>query len=123
MAEQLYMAVTGGGFDCKLRGRWYNRKTEYRYDITSVSKDMNNNGKARFWKFTLSVPTHNPEGFEVRGCSSNPHYTNNVPLQHSRKEEVRQKVSEELYRILSRSEEWQQEQQDLYDAYVESHGG
>jgi hypothetical protein len=69
------------------------------------------------------VPARNPEGFEVRGCNSNPQYTKNVPLQQSRKEEVRQKVSEELYRVLKLSEEWQQEQQDLYDEYAELHGG
>jgi hypothetical protein len=123
MAEQLYLAVTGDGLDCKLRGRWYNRKTKYHYDITWVYKDTDNKGGARFWEFTISVPMCNPEGFEVRGCSSNPQYTKNVPLQQSRKEEVRQKVLEELYRILKLSEEWQQEQQYLYDEYVELHGG
>jgi hypothetical protein len=123
MAEQLYLAVTGGGLDCKLRGRWYNRKTEYRYDITWVYKDTDIKGRTRFWEFTISVPMRNPEGFEVHGHPGNPGYTNNIPLQHSRKEEARQKVKKELRRILETSEEWQQEQQDLYDEYVELHGG
>jgi hypothetical protein len=123
MAERLYMAVTGDALDCKLQGRWYNRKTEYRYDITLVFKDTDNKGSTRFWEFTILVPMRNPEGFEVRGCSNNPQYIKNVPLQQSRKEEVRQKVSEELYRILRLSGEWQHEQQDLYDEYASSHGG
>jgi hypothetical protein len=123
MAEKLYLAVTGGGLDCKLRGRWYNHKTEYRYDITWVFKDTDHKGTVRFWEFTVSVPARDPEMFEVMGCSNNPQYTKNVPLQQSRKEEARQKVSEELYRILRQSEEWQQEQQDLYDEYAVSHGG
>jgi hypothetical protein len=123
MAEQLYMAVTGGGLDCKLKGRWYNRKTEYHYDITWVRKETDNKGKTRFWEFTISVPMRNPELFEVRGCGSNPQYTSKGLVQKSHKEEVRQSVSKELYRILKRSKEWQQEQQDLYDEYVELHGG
>jgi hypothetical protein len=123
MAEQLYSAVTGGGLDCKLRGRWHNRKTEYRYDITWVYKETDNKGSTRFWEFTISVPVRNPEGFEVRGCGSNPQYTKKGLLQQSRKEEARQKVSGELRRILRLSEEWQREQQDLYDEYVELHGG
>jgi hypothetical protein len=123
MAEQLYLAVTGDALDCKLQGRWYNRKTEYHYDITWVYKDTDNKGNTRYWEFMVSVPMRDPESFEVRGHSSNPQYKKDTSLRVSRKEEARQKVSKELYRILRRSEEWQQEQQDLYDEYAELHGG
>jgi hypothetical protein len=59
----------------------------------------------------------------VKGCAGNPKYKSNTPLQNSRKEEVQQKAHKELYRILEQSDEWQEEQQRLYDEYVELHGG
>jgi hypothetical protein len=121
MAGQLYMAVTGGGLDCELRHRWHNG--EYRYEIQWVFKDIGNKGAMRYWQFTILIPEWQPEEFEVKGCNSNPGYTNNVPLQRSRKEEVRQRVHKELYRILEQSGEWQEEQQRRYDEYAELHGG
>jgi hypothetical protein len=121
MAEQLYMAITGGALDCELRHCWYNG--EYRYEIQWVFKDIDNKGRIRYWQFTILIPEQRPEEFEVKGCNSNPHYTNNTSLQRSRKEEVRQRAYKELYRILEQSDEWQNEQQRLYDEYVELHGG
>jgi hypothetical protein len=121
MAERLYIAVTGNAIDCELRRRRYN--SEYRYEIKWVFRDTNDKGQVQYWQFIILIPEKRPEEFEVKGCSSNPKYTKNIPLQHSYKERVRQTVSQELHKILEQSEEWRMEQQEAYDEYAKLHGG
>jgi hypothetical protein len=123
MADRLYRALTQGGVDCGFRGRWRNQRTQYCYEIKWVFRKPDDKNVERYWQFIVTIPANNPVCFEVRGCSRNPKYTNDGEMRRKYKEWVRKRASEELYRIVSRSQEWEEEQRGLYDEYAELHGG
>jgi hypothetical protein len=118
MAEELFTRLTGAGIDCALRERLHPRKAKCCYEIQYTFKEVD-----AWWRFTVVVPRYAPDDFSVRGHRHNPGYTHDIFLQHRMKLLVERRVTEILCTVLTESPEWQAEQREAYDEYVETHGG
>jgi hypothetical protein len=123
MVQRFGTAIAQDTAGCKTERRWSPAKNMWQYHYTLVNGGVDRKGNQRRWQFTITVPERCPEEFEVHGHPGNPGYTNNVPLQRARKEEVTAAAGKEMYKLLEESEEWQEERQALWDEYAELHGG
>jgi hypothetical protein len=73
--------------------RW--DKGDGRYDFTVTFKEA-----GAWWEFTACVPRFNPLEIRVKGCTSNPGYTSDIPLQRRKREAVRCMVEDAVEEAL-----------------------